>query len=292
MLLFSVLFLKILNNCNLFYVVIFKLINRNSYKYQNSLKNMKTLTNFLIMLPIIGCLGCYDNEKQKMQQEIYELRANRKEDSLKRADLEKENKKILELCGKKEKPKKEQNTAKERKKIIYSEPKKIQADKNSESLISYQKENSILDTSKTKKSIFYPPKIDSLALAQENEKIEKNFVSFLLAKGVYDRKKDGTMDLNKIWYFKQFYYEKTNFNVSVNFVKGVNLNVILNHTKQDWESWNDENADGKIDFYGKGGLTEGEEPFENFSPEKQNEILGRLTKLKSKIMEDAKWKYK
>src|SRR3989344_5186059 len=228
MLLFSVLFLKILNNCNLFYVVIFKLINRNSYKYQNSLKNMKTLTNFLIMLPIIGCLGCYDNEKQKMQQEIYELRANRKEDSLKRADLEKKNKKNLELCGKKEKPKKKQ----------------------------------------------------------------KNFVSFLLAKGVYDRKKDGTMDLNKIWYFKQFYYEKTNFNVSVNFVKGVNLNVILNHTKQDWESWNDENADGKIDFYGKGGLTEGEEPFENFSPEKQNEILGRLTKLKSKIMEDAKWKYK
>jgi len=246
---------------------------------------MKNLFAKLFLAGNLAICGCYNNEKEEMREQICKLKEKATEDSLAYSNLEKENVKILELCGKdkervQKKNKNEKRISYVQTDILKGDEKPVLEKEKIDSNYNYQKEN--------KRNIyakFYVP--DSISLIQEEEKINKNFLAFISANGEYDRKMDGTMDENKIWYFKRVNFK----NISINLVKGINLKTMTNHMEANWEIWNDENADGKIDGYGKENLTEREEPFESFLPEKQKEISKKLTKLKAEIMEDANWKY-
>lgn len=246
---------------------------------------MKNLSKLLIpfLTGSLAIYGCYENNEKEMQEQICELKERIKEDSLAYYNLGVENKKILELCKKK---KKEKNISYN--KIRVSEN-KDSLKRDEENIFEKTKIDSNYNSKKEKKQDayvrFYAP--DSISLVQENEKTHKNFIAFILANGEYDRKRDGEIDENKIWYSKRVNFK----NISLSFVKGINLKVITNYLRPNWEIWDDENADGKTDYYGKESLTERGEPFENFSLEKQKEISRRLTKLKAEIMEDANWKY-
>ncbi len=244
---------------------------------------MKNLSKLLIpfLAGSLSIYGCYNhNNEKEMQEQICELKEKIKEDSLACSDLKEENKKIMELCKKKKKERK----------ISYN---KIEVRENRDSLKkdeNYAFEKPKIDSNynfqkENKQRVHIP---DSISLIQEDEKVNKNFLAFISANGEYDLKRDGTRDENKIGYFKRVNFK----NISVSFVKEINLNVIVNHMESNWETWNDENADGKIDYYGKKNLTEREEPFENFSLEKQKEISKKLMGLKKEIMEDAGWRYK
>lgn len=243
---------------------------------------MKNLSKLLIpfLAGNLAIHGCYNhNDEKEMQEQICELKEKIKEDSLAYSNLKEENKKCMELSKKRKKERK----------ISYN---KIEVQKNRDSL--KKDENYIFEKPKidsnynyqkeSKQNIHIP---DSISLIQENEKINKNFIAFISANGEYDFKRDGTRDENKIGYFKRVNFK----NISVSFVKEINLNVIVNHMGSNWEIWDDENADGKIDYYGKKNLTEREEPFENFSLKNQKEIAKKLIGLKKEIMEDVGWKY-
>ncbi len=243
---------------------------------------MKNLSKLLIpfLAGNLAVCGCYNhNNEEEMQEQICELKEKIEKDSLAYSNLKEENKKIMELCKKRKKERK----------ISYN---KIEVRENRDSLKkdeNYAFEKPKIDSNynfqrENKQKIHIP---DSISLIQENEKVNKNFLAFISVNGEYDFKRDGTRDENKIGYFKRVNFK----NISVSFVKEINLKVIVNHMEPNWEIWNDENADGKMDSYGKNNLTEREEPFENFPLEKQKEISRKLINLKAEIMEDAGWRY-